>query len=459
MRKILLKILLLIVLFIGSIRIINIIFIPKRFDGITPMKSFYAQEEGTIDALFLGSSHCGVNIDMGELWESYGISGFALWGSEQPSWNSYFYLREALKTQSPKVVAFEVYMLTYQFEYQDESRQLVNTGGMRISHNKWEAIKVSAPKERWLNLMLGYPLYHTRYNELTKEDFLFFPNNKDLMADKGSICRWGTGEFELPDVSGITECIPIYEKEEQYLRKMIELCQEENIEIILYNTPEVYRAEEQPYYNSIDMIAREYGIEYLNFNLMDDITGLTVKDIWLDGRHLNTIGARKIAHAMGAHLQRCYGLEDHRGQERYSSWDKNVDILKKEYLRLILNKEDYFLEISDTDYTCLLIQNNTKCLMETEQTDKSILIARKLNGVSDITSVDWNPDANVINLGEEFLIYFTDGIAVYKEGKALIYERGNGAAVVVYDERNKEVVDVITMLESDNFTFEHREVR
>lgn len=459
MRKILLKILFLIVLFLGLVGGINIIFIPKRFDGITPMKSFYAQEEGTVDALFLGSSHCGVNIDMGELWKSYGISGFALWGSEQPSWNSYFYLKEALKTQTPKVVAFEVYMLIYQFEYQDESRQLVNTGGMRPSYNKWEAIKVSAPRERWLNLMLGYPLYHTRYFELSEEDFLFFPNNRDLVSDKGSICRWGTGEFELPDVSGITECISLYEKEERYLRMMIELCQKEDIEIILFSTPEAYRETEQPYYNSIDMIAQEYGIEYLNFNLMDDITGFTGKDIWPDGGHLNASGARKIARAMGAHLQSCYGLEDHRGQEKYSSWDKNVDMLEKEYLRLILNKEEYFLEISDTEYTCLLIQNNTKCLMETEQADKSIVIVRELNGETDITSVNWNPDVNVIDLGEEFLIYLTDGIAVYKDGEPLLYEGGNCAAVVVYDERNKQVVDMIAMLQNNNFMLEHREVR
>ena len=106
MQRIVLKILLLVVVFVSSIRLINIVFIPKRPNGIIPVKSLYEQEEGTIDALFLGSSHCGIGIDIGELWKSYGISGFALWGSTQPPWNSYYYLREALKTQSPEVVAY-----------------------------------------------------------------------------------------------------------------------------------------------------------------------------------------------------------------------------------------------------------------------------------------------------------------------------------------------------------------
>lgn len=264
MQRIVLKILLLVVVFVSSIRLINIVFIPKRPDGIIPVKSLYEQEEGTIDALFLGSSHCGIGIDIGELWKSYGISGFALWGSTQPPWNSYYYLREALKTQSPEVVAYEVYTLshTYPAGYADEPVQLVNTGGMRFSQNKWEAIKASAPKERWLSLLLGYPLYHTRYDELTEEDFLFFPNNRDLRLDKGSISRWGTGEFELPDVSGITECISLDEKGEKYLRKIIELCQEKRIPIILYTVPETKRATEQPYYNSVAMITQEYGIDY-----------------------------------------------------------------------------------------------------------------------------------------------------------------------------------------------------
>lgn len=48
---------------------------------------------------------------------------------------------------------------------------------------------------------------------------------------------------------------------------------------------------------------------------------------------------------------------------------------------------------------------------------------------------------------------------VYKDGEPLLYEGGNCAAVVVYDERNKQVVDMIVMLENNNFMLEHREVR
>lgn len=457
MRKLLCKLFFLAVLFIFSVHFINIIFIPKRFDGITPMKSFYAQEEGTVDVLFLGSSHCGVNVDMGELWKSYGIPGFALWGSEQPSWNSYFNLQEALKTQSPKAVVFEVYMMTRQFEYQDETRQLVNTGGMKFSLNKWEAIKVSAPRERWLDLLLGYPLYHTRYNELTEEDFLYFPNNRNLVIDKGTTCRWGTGEFELPDVSGITECAQIYEKEEQYLRKIIELCQEKDIPIVLYSVPDIWRDIEQPYYNSVELVAQEYGIEYLNFNLMDDAIGFTAKDIWTDGGHLNTAGARKITHAVAEYLKSFYDLEDHTGQELYSSWNRNAERLEKEYLRLILNKEEYFLEISNTDYTCLFVQNSANGLIEISQPDKNIVIARKINGVFELSYVDWETEGNTVDLGEDFLVFLADGIAVYREGNELVNETGNGAVAVIYDERNSIVVDIVAMMEEDGYAFGHIE--
>lgn len=457
MYKCILRILSLICLFIGSIWLINTIFIPKRFYGIVPMKSFYAQEKETVDVLFLGSSHCGVTIDTGVLWKDYGISGFVLWGSGQPAWNSYYNLREALKTQSPKAVVFEVYAMQYDFEYQDEAKQSMNTGAMKFSFNKWEAIKVSAPKERWSDLMLGYPLYHTRYNELTKEDFLFFQNSRDLAESKGTGgCRWGTGEFELPDVIGITECKPIFEKQELYLRKMIELCQEENIPILLYVVPYCTRDSDQPYFNSVGKIAQEYDVEFLDFNLMEDAINFTAGDVWTDGGHVNTTGARKITRALGEYLKGHYELEDHRGQEQYASWDDNADMLEKEYLSVIQSKEDYFAEVSGTEYMCLYAQKGHYGLTEAERSNENMIIVQEADGVLNIIPADWKAEDNTVDLGEKFTVDLSSGITIRWEETVLLEEAGNGAAAVIYDPEKREIVDIVVMMENTNFAFEHR---
>ena len=64
------------------------------------------------------------------LYEEYGIAAFDLGGSIQPFWNTYYYLKEALKTQNPKVVAIEAYAATQTDLYSDESRIIKNNFGL-----------------------------------------------------------------------------------------------------------------------------------------------------------------------------------------------------------------------------------------------------------------------------------------------------------------------------------------
>lgn len=72
----------------------NHVLIMKRTDGIVTMQNYYIQEKNTVDVLLLGSSHIGMNLDTAELWENYGIASYDLWGSIQPFWNSYYFLKE-----------------------------------------------------------------------------------------------------------------------------------------------------------------------------------------------------------------------------------------------------------------------------------------------------------------------------------------------------------------------------
>jgi hypothetical protein len=279
----------------GSLWYVNRAFVLKRTDGITTMQNFYEQENDTVDVLLLGSSHSGMNLDTDVLWTEFGMPSYALWGSVQPFWNSYHFLIEALKTQSPSVVVLDVYAATFQKEYSDDARRVTNIAGMKLSANKIEAIKVSTEEERWTDLLLGMPIYHTRYDELSQNDFSHFPWSEGLTEEKGSGCRYGIGKCTIRDVSQIEKCEPLHEKQEEYLLKIIDLCEKENLPLLLVTTPTVTRTAEQPYYNSVAKIAEEKKVPYLNFNLMDNETGITEADYWTDNVHLNTEGTRKVS--------------------------------------------------------------------------------------------------------------------------------------------------------------------
>ena len=80
----------------------------KQHDGTLPMRNYYDLPEDTVDVLFLGSSHVGVNVSPNILWDEYGIAAYNCWGAIQPVWNTYYYLKECLKTQKSSLRMFSV---------------------------------------------------------------------------------------------------------------------------------------------------------------------------------------------------------------------------------------------------------------------------------------------------------------------------------------------------------------
>lgn len=306
---------------------INYLLMPKRDDGILPMKSCYAQDDNTVDVLFIGSSQAGVNIDIKELWRSYGYSSFSLWGGLQPFWNTYYFLLEALKTQTPEVVVLDVYAATFSFEYSDSARQITNTAGMSFSLNKINAVRASTERKNFLNLLVGLPLYNNRLFELNSKDFDCFFKRIDFKNEKGNSLQNGTnGIVVLEDVSEITEVRPMHEKEKEYFLKIIDLCKSRDIPLVLIKTPIPTIKDEQPYYNGVDIIAKENGIEFCNLNFYEKEIGLKSTDFWTDDSHLNSTGSKKVTTFIAENILSKYNLTDHRGDEKYISWDKNCEM-------------------------------------------------------------------------------------------------------------------------------------
>lgn len=149
MKKTVIRISCFLILLVTILNITNHTFKVKYGDGIYGCTKFYELEDNTVDVLFLGSSHAFEDFNTGVLWSDYGMAAYILAGSDQPLWNTYYYLKEALKTQKPELIVLEGYLTTYQREYIDDSRIIKNNFGLKWSGDKIDSIKASAPEERW----------------------------------------------------------------------------------------------------------------------------------------------------------------------------------------------------------------------------------------------------------------------------------------------------------------------
>ncbi len=312
-----------------AILLLNMVLSILQFKYWPIFESLYKSDPDSIDVAFCGSSHIYVTIDTGVLFQDFGITGFNLTSSAQPLWNTYYFIKEMLKTQRPKLLVIDSYLATSQKDYQWAGDLISGSYGMRLSLNKIENIKASDPKETWVTYFLEYPTYHSRYTNLKREDFA--PNNsRNSISDgwrttdpaiwKGFAPYLLTNPQIRPDISSITGTAPLREKSEIYLRRIIELSKEEKIPLLLIAVPYSVTPFEMQIFNRIEEIAQEYDIPFLNGNYYYDKVGLDFNADYYDAGHMNYRGSEKFTRFLGNYLKENYDFPSRQGQEGYESW-------------------------------------------------------------------------------------------------------------------------------------------
>lgn len=334
----------------------------KYLDSIFKVDAFYEQENNTVDVLVLGSSHAYQGINTAVLWEEYGIAAFNLCGAAQPIWNTYYYLEEALKTQTPKVILLDTYYVHMTDDYADASYGIKNTYGLKWSETKIEAIKASFDTETSGNQYFFSILqYHSRYSDLNKADFYPYQSNKAMYENhKGFYCYFRSEKVTERDLSGVSYYNEMTEKTEYYYRKIFELANSKNIPVIAMAIPFNAEAYHQGFFNEAKYIAeKEYGAVFYNFlTEYKDELNINYETDFSDAQHLNYRGNTKLSRFIGDILKNEYSVPDRRGNEKYSSWDTDAEVyynqLANEKVKKIYNIASYAEVFNNERYTVIM---------------------------------------------------------------------------------------------------------
>ena len=335
----------------------------KYSESILPIKTFYEQDEDTVDVLVIGSSHSYTNFRPDVLWNNYGYSSYILGASIQPLWNSYYYLEEALKTQSPKVIILEGYRLVEQKEYTTVYYAIKSTYGMKWSETKIDAMKASFEEDELKNYIFEFTNYHSRYSDVGKGDFVSYSNNEWYKYYKGELSKLDVYELTEPKVSEYsTKEKKLAEKTEEYYIKMIELAKSYNIPLVTVVAPYNMPQGEYGYYKYAEKIAESYGMPFINTNeLYDELNIDFSADFCDEYGHLNNLGAEKLSDYVGKYISEHYNVEDHRNDEKYESWDISSYHYKRYYNNPIKQETNLlnYIERCETegDYSYIFIIN------------------------------------------------------------------------------------------------------
>lgn len=299
---------------------------PKYDYGICSMTNLYRQDEDTVDVLVLGTSVAYAGVNTNVLWEEHGIAAYDLCGAEQPFWISYFYLEEALKTQSPRLILVDAKAAIYQQDHTNPGRTILSTYGIRDPLTRLRAIAACVPMEDVPGYALAFPQLHSFYPNVTAESFTLPPDNGGRGADwKGYIESTDVERHQRPSLVRTDTQKPLHPRQKEYFEKMLDLAAERDIPVLVAALPTPDYAFDHMYYNALQAVAEEHGALWVDYNDPDRRYGLLYASDFADWQHLNVKGSVTLSRQLGKDLDAWFDLPDRRGDAAYESYQRCAD--------------------------------------------------------------------------------------------------------------------------------------
>jgi hypothetical protein len=330
MLKRILQTLCTVIIFILIISKTSDVFRDKSKDSFL-LYNFEKEQANDIDVIFAGSSHMNNAVYPMRLWDRYGITSFNNAQTAQILPLTYYSCDDIVSLVHPKVIVLDLYMLYY-------NQKICSTSWMHetidpLKHNVLhiQSILDLIPADQQKEFLFPLTLYHTRWKELKKTDFI----------QSNDICRGSQPLFDVAsDITGMTFEKDIDENKQEpeeipvaYLDKIVRLCKDNDIQLVLVAIPYFTSSEvlkpthdmsnDQAYFNWAMDYAQQNGIECINFFHIMDKIGFDFKQDMHDYSHLNYWGGKIITDYIGAYLSEHFDLQDHREDPAYAVWNSD----------------------------------------------------------------------------------------------------------------------------------------
>lgn len=291
--------------------------VTRRDDGARKYGPFFEEkDEQAYDVLFFGTSHMLNAVFPMELWRDYGITSYNMANNSECLDVTEWVLRMAFAYHKPKVAVIDVFYIDRQV---DEAwaygfRHLF-LDEIPLSPLKVKAVTSTLPKSEWMEFLVPFSLYHSRWEEmLTGTTERQVDTEPCMMGAELRIGRSWPGSYERTQEMN-TEELP----GTQALRNIAQICRENGVEPVFVCVPSASPAQLQMNTNGVRLLAEELDVPFVQ---MMDVEGLVdfSTDMYDGENHLNPDGGSKVTAYMGQWLTEHYPLVDKRSDSRYTAW-------------------------------------------------------------------------------------------------------------------------------------------
>ena len=416
-------------------------------DYLSSAEQLYATPRDLVDVLFVGSSHCyaGVNPDL--LWRDFGIAAFdmAISGQDKPS--SLYYTKEALKSQSPKVIMVDLLATT--FEEGVPGNVYRNMLSMRSSPDQVRMV-LEEPVEEKADYILKWPVIHSRYRELKAYDFV---NNEYSRYGRGYCYRFAANEvIHRPGTEAMEDTTLISDENRRWVDSFIRLAEKKGASLHMMILPYEMSIEDKMIFNGVQDYLAEKGIPCIDFNCMMSTLDIRYLTDFMDEGHLNYYGGAKVTNYLGQFLRDTYGIENHTGEPAYAMWDESLrygeHLVAREESRAIFEPNDYMdllLSLEDLTIVLRMDGDGTGTQFDLPGAVSAIGLDPSFAGKPGIAIVDRGTVLpEVPHAGEELYLNelsFQDMLSITRDDEDLVievngeelFEPYDGLGVYVYD--------------------------
>lgn len=297
--------------------------------------AFYENEPNTLDAVYIGSSTVYAFWCPSIAWKNYGISVWNYTSPDQPLVAAKYIIEDCRKTQKDALYIVNINRVTTSQVNTTSAHFLLDH--MPFSLNKHRLIselcdRMDIPLGERAEFYFPFELYHSRWGELTVNDFSRKPDGYMSSSKYGSLLKriYGKPKEELTLVEDRL-ALPNYQL--KALNSLLDYCEENDVNVLFTVNPQILgEVERQSRINYAKDLITERGFKVLDYYHDEfDSVGLDTTQDFQDGHHTNIHGSIKMTCALSSYLVKNYGLEDKRGQVGYEDWDNSV----KKYTKLI----------------------------------------------------------------------------------------------------------------------------
>ena len=306
------------ILFLTLSRGLNFLYLEDDERARIMWHNFYEQEEN-IDYICVGSSHVYSAVNPELLDQRTGKNYYNMSTGGQGLKESYHIIKEASHRNRLKGVYLELYFVP-SIEGQGDYDEFgaISNGWKNLDYRKFSIDKLDYffdlnTPEYYISGALPF----TRYREhLFNVEWIYsMQKNKKRPEYRNYLYGWESENARTEytkkgyyyhtqemgnaflHAEGVPDDMRMTQDAEEYLRKILEYCRKEGIEITLFQAP-VYKLEIMAYENyddytaGIKAIAEEYGVPYYDFNLVkDEYFPIQNMKYFVDTGHLNADGA------------------------------------------------------------------------------------------------------------------------------------------------------------------------